>query len=43
MVFATGAVTGIHAVRPGQHCRIEVRGGPALEVWTTDLSVAAPG
>ena len=25
-VFATGAITGIHEIRPGQHCRVEVRG-----------------
>jgi 2-keto-4-pentenoate hydratase len=36
MVFATGALTGIHPVRPGQLCRVEVRGGPAVEVRTSD-------
>ena len=24
-LFATGAITGIHVIRPGQHCRVEVR------------------
>ena len=38
MVFATGAITGIHEIRPGQHCRIEVRGGPSVELRTTDLA-----
>ena len=41
MVFATGAITGIHEIRPGQHCRIEVRGGPSVELRTADL--AQPG
>ena len=36
MVFATGAITGIHPVRPGQRCRVEVRGGPAVELRTAD-------
>lgn len=36
MVFATGAITGIHPIGPGQHCRVEVRGGPSLEVRTAD-------
>jgi 2-keto-4-pentenoate hydratase len=36
MVFATGAITGIHSVGPGQHCRVEVRGGPAVELRTAD-------
>jgi 2-keto-4-pentenoate hydratase len=38
MVFATGAITGIHEIRPGQHCRIEVRGGPSVELRTADLA-----
>ena len=43
-VFATGAITGIHAIRPGQHCRVEVRDrssrdeGPSLELRTVDLA-----
>ncbi len=36
MVFATGAITGIHPIGPGQHCRVEVRGGPSVELWTAD-------
>ena len=42
-VFATGAITGIHPIRPGQHCRVDVRDrssgdeGPSLELWTVDL------
>jgi 2-keto-4-pentenoate hydratase len=36
MVFATGAITGIHPVRPGQRCRVEVQGGPAVELRTAD-------
>jgi len=42
-VFATGAITGIHPIRPGQHCRVEVRDrsstdeGPSLELRTVDL------
>jgi 2-keto-4-pentenoate hydratase len=36
MVFATGALTGIHPIRPGQHCRVEVRGGPSVELRTAD-------
>ena len=42
-VFATGAITGIHPIRPGQHCRVEVRdrsstdAGPSLELLTVDL------
>ncbi len=34
MVFATGAITGIHPIGPGQHCLVEVRGGPAAELRT---------
>ena len=36
MVFATGAITGIHPIRPGQLCRVEVRGGPSVELRTVD-------
>ena len=36
MVFATGAITGIHPIGPGQHCRVEVRGGPFVELRTAD-------
>ena len=42
-VFATGAITGIHEIRPGQQCRVEVRGGssnhegPSLELRTVDV------
>ena len=34
MVFATGAITGIHPIGPGQHCRVEARGGPSVEIRT---------
>jgi 2-keto-4-pentenoate hydratase len=36
MVFATGAITGIHPIGPGQLCRVEVRGGPSVELRTAD-------
>jgi 2-keto-4-pentenoate hydratase len=36
MVFATGAITGIHQIEPGQRCRVEVRGGPSVELLTAD-------
>ena len=36
MVFATGAITGIHPIAPGQHCRVDVRGGPSVELRTAD-------
>jgi 2-keto-4-pentenoate hydratase len=36
MVFATGASTGIHPIRPGQRCRVHVRGGPSVELRTAD-------
>jgi 2-keto-4-pentenoate hydratase len=36
MVFATGAITGIHPIGPGQHCRVEVPGGPSVELRTAD-------
>ena len=36
MVFATGAITGIHPIRPGQRCRVNVRGGPSVELRATD-------
>ena len=35
-VFATGAITGIHPISPGQHCRVAVRGGPSVELRTAD-------
>ena len=35
-LFATGAITGIHPIRPGQTCRVEVRGGPTLQLSTVD-------
>jgi 2-keto-4-pentenoate hydratase len=34
MVFATGAITGIHPIGPGQHCRVDVRDGPSVEIIT---------
>ena len=36
MVFATGAITGIHPIGPAQRCRVEVRGGPSVELRTAD-------
>jgi 2-keto-4-pentenoate hydratase len=42
-VFATGAITGIHPIRPGQHCRIAVTGGPSVELRTVDASTLLPG
>jgi 2-keto-4-pentenoate hydratase len=36
MVFATGAITGIHPIEPGQHCRVEARDGPSVELRTVD-------
>ena len=35
-IFATGALTGIHPVGPGQHCRVEVAGGPTLRLRAVD-------
>ena len=35
-VFATGAITGIHPIGPGQHCQVEVTGGPSVELRTVD-------
>jgi 2-keto-4-pentenoate hydratase len=37
LLFATGAITGIHDVVPGQVARVEVDGGPAIEVRTVDV------
>jgi 2-keto-4-pentenoate hydratase len=37
-VFATGAITGIHPIGAGQHCRVDVRGGPSLELRTVDAA-----
>jgi 2-keto-4-pentenoate hydratase len=34
MVFATGAITGIHPIGPGQRCRVDVRDGPSVEIIT---------
>lgn len=35
-IFATGAITGIHPIGPGQHCRVEVRGGGSAVLRTVD-------
>ena len=43
MIFATGAITGIHPIGPGQHCRVEVRGGPAVELRTVDARTLLRG
>ena len=42
MVFATGAITGIHPIGPGQHCRVEVQGGPSVELRTVDARTLVP-
>ena len=34
MVFATGAITGIHPIGLDQHCRVEMQDGPFVEVRT---------
>lgn len=34
MVFATGAITGIHPIGPGQHCRVELVGVSAVNLRT---------
>ncbi len=34
MVFATGAITGIHQIGPGQRCRVDVQGGRSVELRT---------
>ena len=34
MVFATGAITGIHEIGPGQRCRVDVEGGRSVELRT---------
>jgi 2-keto-4-pentenoate hydratase len=36
MVFATGAITGIHPIGAGQRCRVDVRGRPSVELRTVD-------
>ena len=38
MIFATGAITGIHPIRAGQHCRVAVHAGPSVELRTADAS-----
>ena len=46
-LFATGAITGIHVIRPGQRCRVEVRDRSSsgetlsLELRTADLGSQA--
>ena len=37
MLFATGAITGIHEVTPGQTGRVQIEGGPMIDVRTVDL------
>jgi 2-keto-4-pentenoate hydratase len=41
MVFATGAITGIHPIRSGQHCRVDEQGGPSVELRTADARTLA--
>jgi len=41
MVFATGAITGIHPIRSGQHCRVDEQGGPSVELRTADAHTLA--
>lgn len=36
MVFATGAISGIHQIGPEQLCRVEVQDGPTVEIRTVD-------
>ena len=36
MLFATGAITGIHPIGAGQRCRVDVRGKPSVELRTVD-------
>jgi 2-keto-4-pentenoate hydratase len=36
MVFATGAITGIHPIEAGKRCRVDVRGRPPVELRTVD-------
>jgi 2-keto-4-pentenoate hydratase len=43
MVFATGAITGIHRIGPGQHCRVDMRGGPSVELRTADARTLMRG
>jgi 2-keto-4-pentenoate hydratase len=40
MLFATGAITGIHPIEPGQHCRVDVHDGPSVELRTADASTS---
>ena len=37
IVFATGAITGIHRIGPGQRCRVDVQGGQSVELRTADV------
>ena len=41
-LFATGAITGIHPIGPGQHCRVEVNGGGSVELRTVDTRTLGP-
>ena len=43
LLFATGAITGIHDVAPGQIGRVGVDGGPTVEVRTVDLGAGQVG
>lgn len=38
LVFATGAITGIHPIGPAQLCRVEVQDGPSVELRTTNAA-----
>ena len=42
MVFATGAITGIHSIGVGQHCRVQVQDGPSVELRTTAAGPIEP-
>ncbi|HSU34357.1 MAG TPA: hypothetical protein VLJ88_01730 [Propionibacteriaceae bacterium] len=42
MVFATGAITGIHPIGLDQHCRVRVQDGPSVELRTTAARPIAP-
>jgi 2-keto-4-pentenoate hydratase len=42
MVFATGAITGIHPIGVDQHCRVQVQDGPTVELRTAPARPIEP-
>jgi 2-keto-4-pentenoate hydratase len=42
MVFATGAITGIHQIGPDQLCRVDVQDGPSVELRTAHARKLPP-